>query len=322
MTAHRYWRALFPIGNSGGPSREFITISEMTMATAINGATVCSGGTAFAGNTLPGFPASNAFNGSTADFYSSNGGLGGGHSADTVNNYLGYDFGAGNEKDILDVRIFGYSTFTTDLPGWAIVQYSDDFSTWTSAWGIPSQSQGTGVAIGDNLAAGLVGGSRYQRILCTAPQSGNQIIMQEMTWITASGPGSTSAGFLFCARDINQDSTTGLYYQVGSEVTDQGGGNDWYSANTAGDHWVDFDFGAGNAPLPATIQMRAPAGGGLYPSMPATWKLQASADRSTWVDVQSFTSAAWTANNQLQTFTVTGSYPSASGVFRSLVTMA
>jgi len=297
--AHRYWRVLMPIGVLGGPGREYCTVAEMRMATTVGGANVCTGGTGIAGNTLGAYSASNAFDGNTGTFYSSNSG-----SANTVNNYIGYDFGSGNDKAIVDVFLDAYSTFGNDLPGWGIAQYSDDGSSWTSDFGMAA-AIGT---IGNNLAAGLTGGARYHRLLCTAAQSGNQIVIQEITAKTASGAGSGTFGLAFCARDISQDSYAGAYYTTGAAVVETSL-NEWQSANTAGDHWVDFDFGAGNAPAITTLQLRS-SYGGSYTSAPSACKWQISTDRASWVDVQSFNLATWTANNQLQTLTVSNPYPS------------
>ena len=261
------------------------------MATTIGGSTVCSGGTAFAGNTLPGFPASNAFNGSTSDFYSSNSG-----SANTINNYLGYDFGAGNDKDIVDFRLYQYSSFESDMPGWAIVQYSDDDITYTNAWGIHYYGGAFGYTGAENLIASQSGGYKYYKLNFPAPQSGNQIVLQEISIVNAIAIG---AGFAWNATAVTADSDNGNYYNEAPAAVD-GGQAEWISANAAGAHWWKGYYGP-DAPRATQIALRS-SFAGSYTSAPASMDVMGSNDDVTYTTIASFSCATWTTNNQVQTF--------------------
>ncbi len=129
MTAHRYWRLLLPAISVNSGIRA--CVSEMELRTSIGGSSVASGGTASASSELSGvYAASKAFDGSSA---SSNGWI----SATEVNYWLKYDFGSGNEKDIVEIKLYtpaasGGSVAITYFPVFGIFQYSDDDVTWVN----------------------------------------------------------------------------------------------------------------------------------------------------------------------------------------------
>ena len=300
MAAHRYWRAIFPIGNSGGPAREYITIQECTMATTIGGSTVCSGGTASAGNTLGGFPASNAFDGNPGTFYSSNSG-----SANTVNDWLAYDFGSGNDQAIVDFQLKTLSGFEGDMPGYAIVQYSDDGSSYSNAWGIRLHGVFFDVAGEVNLISGQSGGYKYYKLNFPAPQSGNQLVLREVNFVNAI---VGADGFAFNATAITAESDTGHYYQTAPEVAYNFQG-EWYSANTAGAHWLKFYFGPDSPKL--TQFSLLSANSAAYTSAPASITVLGSNDDVTYTNLGSFTAAPWVSLSQRQTFTLSDRIPRA-----------
>lgn len=93
MSAHRYWRLLVtgaPIGYAGNYP---LYISELVLSETQGGSSVASGGVA-TGNDGMSSPGS-AFDGNNATSLFS---IGGSH-------WVQYDFGAGNEKDIVEVGI-------------------------------------------------------------------------------------------------------------------------------------------------------------------------------------------------------------------------
>jgi hypothetical protein len=109
------------------------------MRTSIGGANVCVGGTASANNYQGTYLPSKAFDGLTTDT-----GLGNGWaSVNTTGsdgigsfNWLMYDFGAGNEKDIQEIVLFAPGTGGISganmLPiAWRF-QWSDDGVSWTT----------------------------------------------------------------------------------------------------------------------------------------------------------------------------------------------
>ncbi|MDD2978125.1 discoidin domain-containing protein [Aquabacterium sp.] len=128
MAAHRYWRLFI----SAAFNSQYVTIGELTFATTPGGASVATGGTASASSFWPGSLPAKAFKGASSpnDWWSSNGG----GSA-----WLQYDLGSGNEKDIVEMRIYfpaGNAGYTDQAPSSFSLHYSDDGANWTrqSQW--------------------------------------------------------------------------------------------------------------------------------------------------------------------------------------------
>src|SRR5574337_1018158 len=97
MAAHRYWRLYITATNGNA----YTSLTGFILATSVGGASVASGGTASASSTGFGWVASNAFDGSTAEpgWHSGTAGF------PTTPEWLQYDFGAGNAKDIVEFGI-------------------------------------------------------------------------------------------------------------------------------------------------------------------------------------------------------------------------
>lgn len=120
-TAHRYWRMLVTTNGPGG----LAVLAECGFCTVVGGATVTTGGTALADSAFGGFVAANAFDGNPAtDWATASGGVGVG--------YIGYDFGMGNDKVILDTYITASTSFTSQCPLAYAIQASDDGVAWST----------------------------------------------------------------------------------------------------------------------------------------------------------------------------------------------
>lgn len=129
MAAHRYWRVLL---NASRASDNYYSVQEIIMATAVGGATVTTGGTPSYGGTLYSGLASYPFDGTgnTLILY------GGGGTAC----WMQYDFGAGNDKDIVEVGVQCRSDgFMYQCPTQGALAYSDDGVNFTVAfsWSVP-----------------------------------------------------------------------------------------------------------------------------------------------------------------------------------------
>lgn len=123
MAAHRYWRLRSLANNGGGCT----TITELIMATTPGGATVCSGGTIIKSSEQAGWEAPKAFDGIVSGdqgWASANGDIDGA--------WIGYDFGAGNSQDIVEVRVMSrtHSSYLNQTPKLFFIQYSDDGTNW------------------------------------------------------------------------------------------------------------------------------------------------------------------------------------------------
>jgi len=127
MTAHRYWR-LYNIKNGDGT---FCTITELIMATSAGGASVCTGGTASASTEYgSGWVAAAAFDGTVSG---DQGWASASVAAGAIGQWLAYDFGAGNAKDIIEVRIVSRSNPAglNQTPKYFRIEYSDDGTSWS-----------------------------------------------------------------------------------------------------------------------------------------------------------------------------------------------
>lgn len=111
MAARRYWRLRVTEVNAGTS----LILTELEMYVARGGANQATGGTPFGSAGSP----ANAFDGSTASSYTAE-----------LPAIIGYDFGAGNAKDLTHIIArCGASVF--GIPFVYFVESSDDNSTWT-----------------------------------------------------------------------------------------------------------------------------------------------------------------------------------------------
>lgn len=138
MAAHRYWR-IFSRNNHGGSCT---TICEVEMKTTPGGASVCTGGTPIRSSFQAGWEPTKAFDGiKTGDqgWASAN--------ADIDGAWIGYDFGAGNDKEIVEISITSRGTGGASIqqsPRIFWFEFSDDNTTWyrigggemAPAWGL------------------------------------------------------------------------------------------------------------------------------------------------------------------------------------------
>lgn len=115
---HRYWRTRV-ITNYGHVSA--CDIPEIEMRETVGGADECTGGTPIAGGGFTGGVLSRVFDDDVTNSYSPGG----------VSGYVGYDFGAGNEKAIVEVAFTMHSNpnQTSTIKTFAL-EYSDDGSIW------------------------------------------------------------------------------------------------------------------------------------------------------------------------------------------------
>lgn len=121
----RYWRILATARDGGGR----YTIHELEMMAEVGGATVAAGGSALASSNEGGQPPSNAFDGNTSTSWSD--------GTTGTYEFLGYDFGAGNEKNIKSVSILAAGAGYNDrTPTSFRIQRSADGLMWIDKWAV------------------------------------------------------------------------------------------------------------------------------------------------------------------------------------------
>lgn len=132
MAAHRYWR--IQVRATGGGTNGGIGELEMRIVPA--GANVASGGTASASSVSGSYSAAKAFDGLTVDGGANNAwqaNLMGGSDGLSSWPWLQYDFGVGNDKDIVEIVMYcpaAGGLATNQMPTAWKFQYSDDNVIW------------------------------------------------------------------------------------------------------------------------------------------------------------------------------------------------
>jgi hypothetical protein len=93
MAAHRYWRLNITAGNGSA----YVGVEEVGLRTNPGGLTVTGSGTASASESYVTLPPADAFDLSNSTSWASNG--------SALPQWIKYDFGAGNDKDIVEVEL-------------------------------------------------------------------------------------------------------------------------------------------------------------------------------------------------------------------------
>lgn len=167
--AHRYWRVLVLENQSAG-SVPATSCDSLELKDTLGGSNLATTSTSAL--------SSGEFSGSFINDYAFNG-TGSGLFWVSENttygiNWLGYDFGAGNEKEIIQFvwhkrpDSFGQ----VEAPTWGVVQYSDDGTNWSSAWSFHfTPNWGTG-AESKTASQNTSGGRLFWRIRATNTQGG------------------------------------------------------------------------------------------------------------------------------------------------------
>jgi hypothetical protein len=184
MSAHRYWRIKATTTNGTEPN--IVAVAEVEMYTSATGADVCTGGTALSDSNGYGTAASGAFNntyGDTSLWICNNTGTAA---------YIGYDFGSGNDKDIVQVGIWPRpSTWYYQAPQGFDIQYSDDGSSWTTSYSITGVSWDKGVkwfnSGGETYPWTGTGNQRFWRLRSTTTQGGGTFSVVELEMYAGSG---------------------------------------------------------------------------------------------------------------------------------------
>lgn len=120
MALHRYWRIQAKSVQSG----TVFALAEVQMRIVAAGADQCVGGVAAASSVFSGSVAANAFDDNLATWW-------GTLSGSQVDGWIGYDFGAGVTKEIVEVVLTARNdTSFAQAPSLFHVAGSDDAVTW------------------------------------------------------------------------------------------------------------------------------------------------------------------------------------------------
>lgn len=232
MSAHRYWR----IYCTEGQSTAHFDIKEIELRTSIGGADVTGSGTASASSESGGYEASKAFdNDAGTTWYT---------PASNLPAWIKYDFGSGNDQDIVEFALTPWSN--TEMATRFKLQWSDDDSAWTTLYDVHHTEWFNGlVAFSANNNPEQSGNGTYWRVKATAVDGSSVFGLSELEMFTGAvslnrctggaGFGSTQEEIGGPPSDafdtIKADSGVGSYWSA-LRVTDQWIGYRFASAET------------------------------------------------------------------------------------------
>lgn len=293
---HRYWRVF--VTTNGGAAN--IAVVELEMYTARFGANRCAGGTASASSAVSGLSASEAFDNSlrdsgtnttTQDLWAATSGS---------NEWLAYDFGAGNAYQIVELGMWGrQSVNVNQMPTAFRVEYSDDASTWKTAWSVSGQTWSANEfkRFTHPLAAARVGtGSPFGSHVYWRLESPTTSNGASVTSIAEAEMRATPGGSDQCTGGTATASST-FSTQVASLGFDNSGATYWASNELYG--WLRYQFASAVSVAEVTMTSRNDAS---WAQIPGVIGVRYSDDGTTWTTAFRGAGASW-AQGVTRTFT-------------------
>lgn len=242
MAAHRYWRVLVTKNNSEVSGYQYVTIMELGLRTSIGGSSVATGGTASASSEAFGWVAANAFDGTT----SGNGWIG---SNDLVAppQWLKYDFGSGNDKDIVEFKVATRSgAVGVDRGQWPrdfALQYSDNNSTWTTLIEVGGETDWDQTSYEKTYSANDMPNdsgvaNRFWRLRATAVDGGGGLAFDELEMYASSPTNQCTGGQAYSSSLIEGSDLfafDGIPTSVGTPGT-------YWSTYLSTTGWIGYKF--------------------------------------------------------------------------------
>lgn len=291
MAAHRYWRILFTAGQATGEVDlgwvKFYTTVDIDGSTVV----ASTGGTAISGENYSGsyLPAKSFTytNAEQGDLWATPANA----ATFGTTKWIGYDFGSGNDKDIV---AYGFQPYASAYAptAWQF-QYSDDASSWTTVDTITGWNwQYTNIEIFRCPSTVSGTGYRYWRLYLSGTGTGGSISELELR---ATSGGTNVLSKLYSSLLV--DSVDGSYTSYGARKALDGNigflSYTWFGAPTTDPHWWMVDFGKKITLAQAVMTC------GTNTTSRSSVKVQASNDKSTWLDFGEF--PAFTADYQQKT---------------------
>lgn len=268
MAAHRYWRIYSIINRGSATYTQFAEIELRATSGGADQTTTGGGPVSFSHALQAGSAAGTVANDGTTTFA---------QIADTTNVWWRYDFGAGNEKDITEVAIWGAVGAANRAPGQFAVQYSDDGTSWTDAWLCSASSYTENVA---QVFTKPTAASAYRywrvRMWDAMISAGVVFSIAEMEMATAlSGADECSGG-----TAISYDGTSANAFD-GSTATF------WSSSSDASHHYLGYNFGAGNEKQIVEIRMLPRQDNSWWRQWPINCWVEAGSDGKNFLPIWS-----------------------------------
>jgi hypothetical protein len=282
---HAYWR-VFCADNHGDATG--IVLAEVEMRATPAGADQCSGGTAIGSDDAAANTFAQAFDNSAASRWFADSG--------PTNQWIGYHFaGPVDVQEVLITLADGGTNALTRHPKNCSVDWSDDGSSWTTAFSFVNNAPllgGQRVFPESSPAAGY---HRYWRVFCLNNNGGtNFIILDEVEFRATAGGADQTTTLTTDAGDAN-----------GRAVASGGpGGNEMFRAfdgvTTSANPWA----GPGTTnqyigyvfPSPVKVEEISLKGTTQTTRMPKDIQVEYSDDGSSWTNQKSISTLSWTSN--------------------------
>jgi hypothetical protein len=277
MAAHRYWRLFTRFGSS-----DAVLIAEVELRTSSGGADATGSGTASASSVDGTNTAAKVFDNSTSTFWQSTFGSG------SVGVWLEYDFGSGNDKDIVEVALTPSASFANRMPQEFDIQWSDDNATWTTAWSasFPTWTSAQQVFTKPSAVA-----SRYWRVRGNVYQSGSTIMGCAEIEMRSTNGGADETG----SGTPGSRSTAGG--TTAANAFDNNTSTEYASLTAAQSEWLSYDFGSGVTKDIQEIAWTARVTGGINnPDQgPVSGWVESSTDGKSWLSRWTFSGKSYSS---------------------------
>jgi hypothetical protein len=272
--AHRYWRLLCRKNAGGG----FTGISELELRSTSGGADETGSGTPLGSGSIQAGSLAAVFDNSTSTGVQWNG-TGAGL-------FIGYDFGAGNDKAIIEINVLPRHDSADRTFAEFDFQYSDDNASWTTAWSgsYTAWVIGTTVTFSQPSAAA----SRYWRVRGDTLGSGTSMSCAELELReTVGGADATGSGTASASSQFSS--------QFPSLAFDNSAATFWSgSADVAQCSWLKYDFGVGVTKEIAQISYTA-RNDAFFTQAPTAGWIECSSDGRAFLSRKYFSALGWSA---------------------------
>lgn len=280
MAAHRYWRI-----RNQNVEGSYVGFSEIEMAISPAGSNVCAGGTPYASSFVGGFPVSNAFDGGTAADWLASGDTG------IEGSFIGYDFGSGNDQDIVEFRIAA-PNFDTGKPASRVftIESSDDDVAYHVEWiGFYLGWVSTTLTTFSKPTAGA--SNQYWGIYCSQNNIPNgQAIIAEIELRTSPGGSNVATGGT--PFGFTDNSTAGNAFDGDPSTY-------WFATGGGVANFIGYELPSAMTIVEATIQASTP-----FPAWaPKNGKFVYSQDGKSWIGIAPFAGEIYSAA-ETKTFTI------------------
>lgn len=276
---HRYWRIYIPPRGVSGVQ----SILQLEMYESQFGPNVCTGGTPSASSTLSGtYPASDAFDGNLGDTGSSTLTSLWVSQSGTTEEWLAYDFGAGNDKEIVAIGMFGrIGSFIGQVPTGFSIEYSDDGSTWSEAWsesglswsGFEFKRLVNPAYVEPGYSGSPHGAHPYWRFYSMAADNDDAVALAEFQFRATPGGVDQATGGTPSASSV-WSGALGV-----ANAFDDDPGSLWSAANNSYAAWLAYEFAAGTETAQVAITARTDVAAN---TSPGEFAIQWSDDGVLW----------------------------------------